>query len=249
MEYESLISTIPLDFTLRMCGKDDWAAGLTHSNSHVIGLGIRGINPHGLKCWLYFPEDNCPFYRATIFSHYAEKNCPEASKMLPTLCLGDGETGPTDSSPLPGPYHSLMFEVCESSMRPVDQQKTLLGGAAGSWPQVVLETMKGAIASGLMEANAEIVSIYHRRIEHGYPTPTVERDGVLNQALPWLQMHDVWSRGRFGDYKYEVANQDHSLMLGVEAVDNILFGTMESTLHHPNIVNKQKNMQLKYTSE
>lgn len=38
--------------------------------------GIRGHCPHGLKCWLYFPEDNCPFYRTTVFSHYAKKNCP-----------------------------------------------------------------------------------------------------------------------------------------------------------------------------
>lgn len=38
--------------------------------------GIRGACPHGLKCWLYFPEDDCPFYRTTVFSHYAKKNCP-----------------------------------------------------------------------------------------------------------------------------------------------------------------------------
>lgn len=43
--------------------------------------------------------------------------------------------------------------------------------------------------------------------------------------------------------QYEVANQDHSLMLGVEAVDNILFGTKEVTLHHPDIVNAGKNAQ------
>ena len=47
--------------------------------------------------------------------------------------------------------------------------------------------------------------------------------------------------------QYEVANQDHSLMLGVEAVDNILFGAKELTLHHPDIVNAKKNTELRYT--
>ena len=47
--------------------------------------GIRGHCPHGLKCWLYFPEDNCPFYRTTVFSHYAKKNCP-AGGWLTEMC-------------------------------------------------------------------------------------------------------------------------------------------------------------------
>lgn len=42
--------------------------------------GIRGACPHGKKCWLYFPEDDCPFYRTTVFSHYAQKNCPAGEK-------------------------------------------------------------------------------------------------------------------------------------------------------------------------
>ena len=46
--------------------------------------------------------------------------------------------------------------------------------------------------------------------------------------------------------QYEVANQDHSMMLGVEAADNILFGTKELTLHHPDIVNAKKNTELVY---
>ncbi len=44
--------------------------------------------------------------------------------------------------------------------------------------------------------------------------------------------------------QYEVANQDHSMMLGVEAADNILFGTKELTLHYPDIVNAKKNTEL-----
>ncbi len=46
--------------------------------------------------------------------------------------------------------------------------------------------------------------------------------------------------------QYEVANQDHSMMLGVEAADNILFGVKELTLHHPDIVNAKKNTELVY---
>ena len=71
-----------------------------------------------------------------------------------------------------------------------------------------------------------------RRLEHGYPTPSLARDSILEKALPWLKEHGIWSRGRFGSYKYEVANQDHSLMLGVEAADNILFGSVVASPAH-----------------
>ena len=67
-----------------------------------------------------------------------------------------------------------------------------------------------------------------RRLEHGYPTPSLGRDAVLAEALPWLREQKIWSRGRFGSYKYEVGNQDHSLMLGVECADNVMFGTKVS---------------------
>lgn len=91
----------------------------------------------------------------------------------------------------------------------------------------------------MISSTDEIVSVYYRRLEHGYPTPSLERDAVLEQALPWLQAKDIWSRGRFGSYKYEVANQDHSCLIGVEAVDNILFGTKEFTLLYPSLVSRR----------
>ena len=52
---------------------------------------------------------------------------------------------------------------------------------------------------------------------------------MLEKALPWLRQWGIWSRGRFGSYKYEVGNQDHSLMLGVECADNVLFGSKVCT--------------------
>ena len=75
------------------------------SSSHIVGIGIRGECPHGLKCWLYYPEDNCPFYRITVFSHYAPKNTPESSAKLPTLCY----VRPSSASSLYLPKHSFTF--------------------------------------------------------------------------------------------------------------------------------------------
>ncbi len=57
-------------------GKSEMGDGLVYSSTHVVGVGIRGAMPHGTKCWLYFPEDDCPFYRVTVFSNYAKSNCP-----------------------------------------------------------------------------------------------------------------------------------------------------------------------------
>jgi protoporphyrinogen oxidase len=236
IRYQKLLSTIPLDLTLRMVGHDALAAELHYSSTHIVGIGLRGVNPHDLKCWLYYPEDDCPFYRCTIFSHYAKANAPADAALLPTLRLASGDA-PASAEPQPGPYWSLMFEISESIKKPVDLAK------------IVEETIQGAINVTLCAPGAEIVSLYHRRLEHGYPTPHLKRDGALAKALPLLQKHDVWSRGRFGSYKYEVANQDHSCMIGVEAADNMLFGTKEFTLMHPSLANEggAKNTELKYT--
>ena len=69
-------------------------------------------------------------------------------------------------------------------------------------------------ASASICSENEIVSIYHRRLEHGYPTPSLTRDAALAEALPLLEKEGaIWSRGRFGSYKYEVANQVRALPL------------------------------------
>eukprot|EP01041_Mallomonas_annulata_P010741 gene10741-22438_t len=232
VKYNKLLSTIPLDITLNWIGRSDLSTRLTYSSTHVIGIGIRGINPHDTKCWLYYPEDDCPYYRCTVFSHYAANNTPGVDVKLKTLRLADGGASGSGGSgggmgeevAKSGPYWSLMFEISESNMKPVNSDT------------IVEETIRGAINTMLLQGNDEIVSIYHRRLEHGYPTPSLDRDAVLAEALPLLRSKNVWSRGRFGSYKYEVGNQDHSCMLGVEAVDNILYGSKEFTLEYPSLV-------------
>jgi protoporphyrinogen oxidase len=42
IQYDSLISSMPLDVTLSWLGKQEWAQGLQYSSTHIIGIGIRG---------------------------------------------------------------------------------------------------------------------------------------------------------------------------------------------------------------
>ena len=229
INYKRLINTMALDH-LAECMRDpeliSLSKGLFYSTTHVIGVGVRGERPEriGDKCWLYFPEDNCPFYRATIFSNYSPNNQPDAKKKLRTLYLADGSK-PESEEAKEGPYWSIMLEVSESVMKPVTRE-TLLQ-----------DSISGLINTEMLRPNDEIVSTYHRAFDHGYPTPTLERDGVLKQIQPRLQDLDIWSRGRFGSWKYEVGNQDHSCMLGVEAADHVVNGAVELTLNYPDFVN------------
>ena len=151
-------------------------------------------------------------------------------KKLPTLQLGDG-SAPKSKEAKEGPYWSIMLEVSESSMKPVDNANLLK------------DSIQGLINTKMIQPDDEIVTTYHRRFNHGYPTPSLEREGVLKELLPKLEAQDIWSRGRFGSWRYEVGNQDHSFMLGVEAVDHIVNGATELTLNYPDFVNGRQNTE------
>jgi hypothetical protein len=128
----------------------------------------------------------------------------------------------------PGRQWALMAEVSEARV------------AAGvSRDSVVRGTLDGLRAAGLIPSHAAVTSVWHRRIEHGYPTPVVGRDVVLDEIEGLLSERHILSRGRFGAWKYEVGNMDHSFMQGVEAVDRILLGRPETTVRFPDRVNSR----------
>ncbi|KUJ15516.1 FAD/NAD(P)-binding domain-containing protein [Mollisia scopiformis] len=231
--YKKLITTMAVDQLVEQMGDKELvnlSKGLFYSSTHVVGVGIRGARPENIgdKCWLYFPEDDCPFYRATIFSNYSPYNQPEKSVKLATQYLANGSK-PKSSEPQEGPYWSIMLEISESSMKPVDHAN------------ILKDSIQGLINTEMIKPEDEIVSTYHRRFDHGYPTPSLEREGVLKELLPKLQAKDIYSRGRFGSWRYEVGNQDHSFMLGVEAADHIVNGAVELTLNYPDFVNGRQN--------
>jgi protoporphyrinogen oxidase len=120
---------------------------------------------------------------------------------------------------------SLMAEVCESPHRPVEAARL------ASWTLDALRT------DGLIGPEARLLSQWHRRLEHGYPTPFLGRDEVLAAIQPALEGQGIYSRGRFGAWKYEVSNQDHSFMQGVELASRLVEGEAEVTLPEPVRVN------------
>ena len=89
----------------------------------------------------------------------------------------------------------------------------------------------GLIATGLMtpEDRDRIVTTWLCSPDMSYPVPSVGRDAALGAIQPWLRSNDIWSRGRFGGWLYEIGNMDHSTMQGVEFVDHILNGEPERT--------------------
>jgi protoporphyrinogen oxidase len=210
--YEALISTIPLTELVKLSGRTDLHSiaerGLLSSSSNIVGLGIAGQPPEALrsKSWIYFPESNCPFYRVTVFSNYAEANVPK-----------------------PGSTWSLMCEVSESGYRHVDQKA------------LIDSVVDGAVTTGLVNDTRQILSRWSYRAGYGYPVPGIQRDTALAQLLPELERYGVYPRGRFGLWKYEVSNQDHSFMQGVELVERLVNGQTEITSSDANLANSKKH--------
>ena len=119
-----------------------------------IGVGLEGPIPEQLagKCWMYFPEPELPFYRVTVFSNYSPNNVPN-----------------------PGRQWSLMAEVSEPF---VVRRKPRAPAARRD----VRRTLDGLKAARLIPPDAAVASLWHRRVEHGYPTPVLGRDGCWNRS-------------------------------------------------------------------
>src|SRR3954468_3363289 len=203
VKYDHLITTTPLD---KLCNDmlngdvpkeiKKATASLKHSGGYMVGIGIKQPCP-STKSWMYFPEDNCPFYRVTYLSNYSPYMTPDKDE-----------------------YYSLLTETSYSEFKPEDKET------------IVERTIQGLINAGLLkeEDRKDIVSTWLFDAKYSYPTPSVERDGILAKAIPFLERHDIYSRGRFGMWKYEVSNTDHSLMQGVELINRLKLGEPETTI-------------------
>lgn len=88
--YDILINTSPLDrFLTYINGINSYlvnmATKLKHNSLYVVGIGIKKFLSNN-KSWVYFPDEDCPFYRVTYLSNYSPYNTVDFKKYSSLLC-------------------------------------------------------------------------------------------------------------------------------------------------------------------
>ena len=198
VRYDHLVWTGALDDLVAVIGGTpsevtEAASALVSNSVTVVGVGYETPLVDD-RSWLYFPDADVPFYRATNFAKYAAANVPG---------------GRTEQ------YCSWMTEVASSDYRPLDRE-----GLA--------DRVDGALRRlELVPHGAPLASIHVDHIEKAYPVPTLGRDAALAVIHPWLESHDISSRGRFGAWRYELGNMDHAVKMGVDVARRLVDGTSE----------------------
>ncbi|MBI5638120.1 MAG: FAD-dependent oxidoreductase [Nitrospinae bacterium] len=109
--------------------------------------------------------------------------------------------------PRPGAQTSFM---CEISSGPTQKRNPAA---------IVKETVDGLVKSGLIRPDdrRRIASAWMMKVPYLYPIPTLARDASLAPIEERLRGHGIRSVGRFGGWRYETGNMDHSFMAGHEA--------------------------------
>jgi UDP-galactopyranose mutase len=121
-------------------------------------------------------------------------------------------------TPIFGRQSALMAEVAFPQGRREDEAT------------LIQKVIEGLIAAGILSTadRAKIISTWYTHAAYGYPIPTLDRDRALATIQPYLEAHQVFSRGRFGGWRYEVGNMDHAFMQGVEWADRMIKEMPES---------------------
>jgi len=114
-------------------------------------------------------------------------------------------------------YFSVLTETSYSKFKPLPE---------GDFGKAVVD---GLVAEGILQPSdlSKIETVFLIHAGHSYPIPSVDRNPALDTIHAYLEPLGIFSRGRFGSWKYEIGNQDHSLMQGVELVDRWLDGSEE----------------------
>lgn len=202
VDYDILISTIPVDILTQKLAARTLPEDITCTSElrHSGGYMV-GI---GIK-------QPCPSTKSWMY--FPESNCPfyrvtYLSNYSPYM------------TPDKDNYYSLLCETSHSPYKKVDGNR------------IVHDTIQGLVNAGLIteKDRHDIVSTWVYHADYSYPTPSVERDDILASAIPWLEDQEIYSRGRFGMWKYEVSNTDHSLMQGVELVNRLVLNEDEVTI-------------------
>jgi protoporphyrinogen oxidase len=203
LAYRSAISTIPLDELLRILG-GTYASHPLRERLHFSQAFFIGFGLRGEP----------PAALRAVHSFHSPQNDMPCWRI----------NVPSNLSPGNVPSGDTWSIMCEIS-RPKNESFDL---------EAATDTIvRRLLAHGLFSNRRNIVSIWNAHLRHGYPVPFLGRDVVLDRLHDALRPTAIVSRGRFGGWKYEVSNQDHTFMQGVEAVDSLLLQRPETTYAFP----------------
>jgi len=206
--YGTLISTMPLDRLVAMLHRKDWVE-LASGLLHS-AVNVVGVGLKGTPSDPVKPKCWMYFPENTSPFHRVTHFSHYSPRNVDDIRV----------------HWSLMAEVSESPEKPVDHGR------------LISDTVGGMTVTGLIEGPEQVHHTWYHREEYGYPIPALGRDGIVLTLLPQLGELDIFSRGRFGAWLYEVGNMDHSFMQGVEVVGHLLHGSPELTVWNPHLVNQ-----------
>lgn len=197
-DYDALVSTMPID---RLVGRlRDSPAELRTAAGELEHTGVYVV---GVGYEAPLSDERCWLYfpeRSTPF--YRVTNF---AKYSPANVPG-GETAR---------FSSYLTETSYSRHKPED-------------PDAVSEAAVAGLASaGLVDPAAPLASLHLIDVDYAYPVPTLGRDRALAVIQPWLMEHEIYSRGRFGSWRYEIGNMDHAVKMGIDAARAIVEGASE----------------------
>ena len=200
VQYASLISTVPVDLLLGSI------VDATPDHIRASAAGLRFAGGRFVGVGVRGPQRSSASWR-----YFPEPEVPfyrvtHLSNYSPRM------------TPDPERYHSLLCETSFSPEYPDDEST------------IVDRTIDALRRVGLLEESDEIVSVWNASVDRSYPVPTLDRDDRLSVVLAWLEARGIKSRGRFGLWKYEVANTDHSFMQGFEAARQVCRAVPEETI-------------------
>jgi protoporphyrinogen oxidase len=208
--YDWLISTMPVTTLTRMCGDESL-------RQRAAGLRHTHVYVVGVAADQPLPDA----LQDKTWIYCPEDRCP-FYRVTPFSLFSPAHV------PHPDRQCSFLCEISTPGGRPLDPAT------------LVRPTLDGLRDIGLIDIPEDRAHLQLMTADHGYPIPTLDRDAILADVLPALADRRILSRGRFGGWKYEAANMDHSIMQGVEAAERILLGQEEVTLFQPNLVNAGK---------
>jgi len=180
IEYENLVSTIPLPELLEMLYidgvKDSIKENLVWNSILCINIGIKGklsfsdsvkkfksndVNPSKFH-WIYFPDRNIPFYRVGSLSNISRRLTPEN-------------------------HSSIWVEISYRKNRP---DKSIVNAVIENLEKIGLFNRKS------------IAHISNVDIPYAYPIYVKSKQNIVKEIQSFLNEYNILLAGRFGSWKY-----------------------------------------------